>query len=783
MPYESKLSFQPFIQYLKKRVAEEQTIKAEFLKFILQKFESYPELQHPVEPEDIHKYDELLQLIYAALVPAVKPESENIFALGVPFSPVVFYSTNAFQGLLKEAIAKDLANAANSAHETEASRVKLEYVYSFILKKLYKNSINLVPKDVYALHDKKTGLTRYYHITIDTNFIDVEYACSLPPLEACTLQYDPEENRTEELDYLTEHLPLKNVVFKGFTVLSFVETTEQQAVENIKETILTRQSSDHSSYFEKVAGSLKSLVRSADIEFGILPLFRINDRLVFDNNSLFNSILLQTGRQQNVSSILYKTLAESYIHHPKLLFFQDISKEDLEDKLYLRLIHEIGVRSYALAPVFNNQQLVGVIEMYSYKTNMLTTRLVHALDPAMPLLAQLLQSFTNEFNRRIEDIIRDQFTSLQPAVQWKFNEVAWEYLQNSDLKDGSVKAKVLFEDLYPFYGAVDIKNSTVERNLARRSDHHIHFDLLAETLNLIREKTSPLILEEMIHKADRWMRKIDDTSHDYSDVRLESFLENEVHPFLKHIRNSYPAFTDAIEHYFKELDENTGSIFRHRRSLEASMQLINKTVSRHIDNFRNQLQLTYPCYFEKFRTDGIEYDIYTGQSIAPQRPFSPVYLKEIKLWQLRVMATVAKAMHQMQPQMPVPLQTTQLIFIYSTPVDISFRNDERRFDVEGSYNIRYQVIKKRIDKVHLRDSEERLTQPGKIALVYFHSSDADEYEGYIRFLQEQDLLLDDLEFLELEELQGVTGLKAMRVSVNTANETPALPAKTAANGS
>ena len=118
------------------------------------------------------------------------------------------------------------------------------------------------------------------------------------------------------------------------------------------------------------------------------------------------------------------------------------------------------------------------------------------------------------------------------------------------------------------------------------------------------------------------------------------------------------------------------------------------------------------------------------------------------------------------PQMTKPLETTQLIFIHSSSIDISFRDDERRFDVEGAYNIRYQVIKKRIDKVRIKGSGERLTQPGKIALVYFNAKSAEEYVGYIRYLQGKNTLQDNLEYLDLEELQGVAGLKALRIGVN-----------------
>ena len=111
------------------------------------------------------------------------------------------------------------------------------------------------------------------------------------------------------------------------------------------------------------------------------------------------------------------------------------------------------------------------------------------------------------------------------------------------------------------------------------------------------------------------------------------------------------------------------------------------------------------------------------------------------------------------------LHTTQLILIHSNPIDISFRKDERRFDTEGAYNLRYEIMKKRIDKALIKNTGERLTQPNKIALVYANTKDAEEYLGYIQYLQNKKLLADEIEYLELEEMQGVYGLKALRVEV------------------
>ncbi|MFT6755704.1 MAG: hypothetical protein ACJAV9_001191, partial [Urechidicola sp.] len=110
-----------------------------------------------------------------------------------------------------------------------------------------------------------------------------------------------------------------------------------------------------------------------------------------------------------------------------------------------------------------------------------------------------------------------------------------------------------------------------------------------------------------------------------------------------------------------------------------------------------------------------------------------------------------------------------LILVHSNPMAIRFRMDEKQFDVDGAYNIRYEIIKKRIDKAHVKGTTERITIPGKIAIVYSQDKDAVEYMKYIKYLQSKNYLLDAIENLELEDLQGITGLKALRVSVNYHN--------------
>ncbi|HSC37320.1 MAG TPA: hypothetical protein VLD19_05605, partial [Chitinophagaceae bacterium] len=248
--------------------------------------------------------------------------------------------------------------------------------------------------------------------------------------------------------------------------------------------------------------------------------------------------------------------------------------------------------------------------------------------------------------------------------------------------------------------------------------------------------------------------------------KVEDYLYKDVVPFLQQVLKQHPASATVINDYMQAIDQKTGIAYQRRRDLETSLQLINTCVGESLDKFNRHLQESFPCYFEKFRTDGVEYDVYAGSSITPGMTLTKDILKDIRKKQLTVMAHIARQAKGLLPRMATPLQTTQLIFVHSTPIDIAFRNDERRFDVEGSYNIRYQVVKKRIDKAFIKNTSQRLTQPGTIAIVYFEQTEISDYLEGAMTLQHSQILKHDIEWLELEDLQGVSGLKAIRLYIN-----------------
>jgi hypothetical protein len=122
-------------------------------------------------------------------------------------------------------------------------------------------------------------------------------------------------------------------------------------------------------------------------------------------------------------------------------------------------------------------------------------------------------------------------------------------------------------------------------------------------------------------------------------------------------------------------------------------------------------------------------------------------------------------MAALKPSLKNDLDITQLILVHDQPISIRFRADEKQFDVDGAYDIRYEIVKKRIDKAYIKNSGERLTQPGKIAVVYNQTKVEEEYKRYFKYLATKKLVSGKLEMLELEELPGANGLRALRMQI------------------
>ncbi|MGH7456983.1 MAG: GAF domain-containing protein, partial [bacterium] len=359
----------------------------------------------------------------------------------------------------------------------------------------------------------------------------------------------------------------------------------------------------------------------------------------------------------------------------------------------------------------------------------------------------------DELNDRIEAIIKAQCTAIHPAVEWRFRQAALKYLRDHNEGVAAGMEPIVFKEVYPLYGLSDIRGSSTIRNNAIRDDLIEQLQMAREII-LLAHRQKPLpYLSQLNHRIGQQLHKIEQGLASGDEVSTLEFLRWEVEPHFNHLQTFDESVAQKIGYYQSELNPLVGLVYRKRKDYEESVAALNETVCNFIDAEQERAQAMFPHYFEKYKSDGVEHGVYIGASLVEDGRFDPLYLKNIRLWQLMLLCSVARQAEKLKPQLKIPLELAHLVLVQNMPLSIRFRYDEKKFDVDGTYNVRYEIMKKRIDKAIVKGTEERLTQPRKIAIVYSQAREAAEYREYIDYLQSSGYLTEEVEELELEDLQ------------------------------
>ncbi len=760
---ESKISFFPFIDYLKNKRPAVSDTKEIFYNYLIQKFEAQPFLAAPVvESELINDHSDILELLGTSLFPLVTEHDKNSFAFAVPYHFDVFHYSECFNQLFTN---NNMLLLPEDLDVEQLKAIHCSMIYEHALEKFYGVTLNESQSLIYPVVDKKTSIKRYYKIHYDRRFVDLKLKGTLPLIQDCAVCLNI--FRILDLEQQLERMPLDLFEAEGFGVWVAEDVTTNEALDNIKK-ILLRQDEGDTVIINKLKQAIQSLVGINDLQVGLMPFLKINEQFILNDVHVSHSLIAKNFHAHNTEDeAAFKMYTEFLSQHPEPVPISILNEEMLTIAPFLSAVYNRGVRSYIHYPMQNSNGFVGALELASNQPNSLNGDVLLKVEPLIPFLSIAMQKNRDNFENQIEKVIKEKFTALQLSVEWKFAEVAWDFLSNGETDTNS--SHVIFDNVYPLYGAIDIRNSSLERTHAIQKDLKEHLSIIDKTLDRLEATLHLDLLEGLKFKNENFQSSIKDNMLAEDEVRINEFILYEVEPMFAHLQKSNKEIQLIVEDYFSIAKDNNSLLYRYRNEFEETLATINSAILAYLEKEEIALQKTFPHYFEKYRTDGVEYNIYIGQSIAPAMSFDMLYLKNIRLWQLKSMAEAARITHQLLPSLKVPLQTTQLILIHSQSISISFRKDERRFDVEGSYNIRYEVIKKRLDKARIKLTGERLTQPGRIALVYSNQKEVQEYQEYIAFLQNKNILAPDVEMLELEELQGINGLKAVRVTINLHN--------------
>jgi len=757
------LSLRPLVDFWNRSIPQPGTAQAILLESIRTRVAQAPELLNPIEDLSIlDNHHELVRDLMSAVFPPAFWETEVIGAL-VPFTLEPFYVSPTFRRLCIE---KDGSFLGQLDVGCEAFvRARLIRFYLLILSRLYGMQRDLDYPLIRIVEDPETGLERHLRFRPDLRFVEAY------PLDGAPAGLS-DEQRHRILDHLTDPEVLGEIVppekfrISGFTVIHAIDVTQSEVLAALQRDLVDRESTFARGGLLQVQQKLRNLFRKPALVAGVAAIE--GDRVLLMNTGCEATCsCFFTGSVHFPVSEFKGSIFERAMNLGKIFRIRDLSLETDRTPCEQEFL-AAGARSLLVVPLFYEGLPVGMLHLGSPHPGDFGPTEELLASQVVPLFSMALKRSLAEVDNQVERIIKQKCTAVHPSVEWRFRKSVFEHLERNLAGQQSELEPIVFRDVYPLFATSDIRGSSEARNRAIREDLVEHLNLGLEVMRSACETTPVPILGELTHRIGTYLERVQQGLGAGDEMPVISFLRQEVEPAFPLLAGADGRVSQAIAAYETAVDSGLRTVYRRRRDFEESVSLLNERISAYLDREEAEAQAIFPHYFDRHQTDGIGYVIYIGASMVENGGFSDLHVKNLRLWQIIVACGIAWQCEDLKSTLKIPLEVTHLILVNYSPHSIRFRFDEKRFDVDGAYDVAHEIIRSRIDKATVGGGKERLTQPAKIALVYSRPEEASEIRRHVDFLQAQGFLKTDLESLELDDLPGVQGLKALRVGVNLA---------------
>ncbi|NNJ88933.1 MAG: GAF domain-containing protein [Eudoraea sp.] len=703
-------------------------------------------------------YKDTIALILEDSFAEVLTENE-IKAASLPYYDITFNESKRFKKILKDA-GKDFVPSLRKENDT------IDYIMGcvVVLNFYYGFKIDFQRPYFYDIPDAN-GVIRHFRVLYNADFMEI-----LPTEASKELtQADVDEilENPDDIELWKEKIPPNSFISKGFVISNMFDATAEQSISGIKSELIASDKRGSENFMTDLQATFRSFFKLKDLKVGFVVYNQEDDQFERVIGKGIQSFLLNQEDFEICNKALCQNSYEKLLKQNTYFVIPDVEKyfDKSKGMQPYKNLKEQGISSAILAPIALNGKLLGVLEIVSDLKKQFNGVNARKLDDVMPYIVSAVVRSKNEEENLIDAIIQKECTTIHPSVYWKFKKEAKRFIIEDRKGNDPSFTEIVFKDVYPLYGQTDIQESSKARNESIQRDLMIQLSEISIILDIAFQESKLPIYEELIFRVNNHIEDVKEVLHTNSEQAIYSFVKTEIEPVLRFLRENNVSLTKLISAYEKRIDVSTDTYYDHRKNYDMTVMETNRQLAAILDESQKQAQAMFPHYFERYKTDGVEHNLYIGNEITENSNFDVLYLNNLRLWQLQVMCDMENSYYNLKPFLPVKLDVASLILVYNTSLSIRFRMDEKHFDVDGTYNARYEIIKKRIDKSFIKGTSERLTAKGKLVIVYSQKHDELEYLRYISFLKSKGYFTNNIEIVELEGLQGVTGLKAIRVEI------------------
>lgn len=759
-PFVRHLDFTPVLEFWETLVRDEHGIDADAAADMRRQMESVEGLLGPIDDMEIVWRN--MPIVHRLMSVIIPPSFWDTSFIGA-FVPYRYQSFLVTPRLKKLMLLEQEATVAPFGLDTEAQEHKIILGgYLVVAAHFYGLKFDFQDPMITTVPNPTTGLNRHFRLDSDNRFIRPVLVGDLPPLSDEQIR-ELRENITD-VKLWRQRIPDGTFEFHGVGLVSAVDITDQEILSRMKHSLIDSNASTTTERFIEIQQRVRELLRRPDIVILDDECDLILD--ILEDGSKSHAEAIAGFYERHEESDLAGTIVDRALLSGRIQVIEDLAVLQAPTAMERKVL-AMGLRNLLVIPLFYDRQMIGTLNLASPNPSDLTVLTEMALKEITPLFAMALKRSREEMNNRIQAIIRERYTAIHPAVEWRFRRAATRMMFEEVRGISPEVEEIIFDDVYPLYSVSDLRGSSHQRNTAIRADLQEHLQLALDVVRAAIKSRPRPVFENISFRIERAIVRLDDGIDSGDESTILDFLRHEIEPRFDHLGEMNTEVTEQVNRYRAALDPELGIIYRRRKEFEQSVAAINRMISAYLAEEQEKAQAMFPHYFEKHQTDGVDFGIYVGPTLVEDGRFDLLHLKDLRLWQLLTMCGIARRTAAMKPNLSVPLDMTHLILVQNTPLSIRFRLDEKQFDVDGAYNVRYEIMKKRIDKALVKGTSERLTQPEMVAIVYSNAREAVEYGEYIEYLQSTGHLHPEVESLELEELQELQGLRAIRVRVRT----------------
>ena len=755
----TSLNFSLLADHIKRVSENSKGVKSSFAGAIISEFEKTPELHGKIYDINIIKnHEELINNMMMFVFPESFWEKQT-YAAFVPYSNDIVFSTKKFRELNFKW--DDPAGELNVDSESFSTGKSIS-VFSLLLKYFYNVNVNFDFPIIYKLADPETGLDLYYKMNSAAEFVEI-----IPKKEIKKLSpedIDRIKANFYDLELVSSILEPENFEFNGLIAITAVNISDTEILSSISKDLIEKDTITSLRGFLKLQHKIKSLLKCPGLLLGFTIYPGDKDKLCREGQKLGNSFLMKNNCLARIGSIK-NSIYDKVLESGKAIVIEDLLKYSDKTSIEDEIISQ-GINNIFVAPLIRDDKIIGLIEIGSSETGKINMLNSLKLRDTLPLFAMAVERSTEELKSNVRNLIKEKCTAIHPSLEWKFERAALNFIKMNKEGIEMEMEEIIFKDVYPLYGLSDIRNSSLIRNQAIRDDLIENLELAGNVILTAKKHKDLKVFDELYFRIEKKLNALKFGIDSGDEAEILKFLNKKVIPLFDHIQNYDKSVKISIDEYRSSINEDQMILYKRRKKYDESSMKISGYIASILDEEQKYIQGIYPHYFERFKTDGVDHNIYIGESLVENKKFNHIYLRNIRMWQLMMMCGIVRKLEDIKNELLTPLETAHLILVQDIPLSIKFRYDEKRFDVDGAYNIRYEIMKKRIDKAEIKGKEERLTQPGKIAIVFSRTSEAQEYIEYVEFLQSKSYLKKEIEELDLEDLQGIKGLRALRVTVD-----------------